>query len=86
MPSAFIQWMQQHQRPISYTDDTDRLSQARQRLGIKVSAPPVESPTTAPASPPPLDNSMVLNGGSRAQYRFTFYATRLDKIIGSVPG
>lgn len=61
--------MQQHQRPISYVDDTDRLGQARQRLGIKVSAPPVESPPAPPATPPSLDDGMVLNGQDLGRYR-----------------
>ncbi len=69
MPSAFVQWMQQHQRPISYVDDTDRLGQARQRLGIKVSAPPVEPPPAPPATPPSLDDGMVLNGQNLGRYR-----------------
>lgn len=74
MPSAFVQWMQQHQRPISYVDDTDRLGQARQRLGIKVTAPPVEPAPTQPTTPPPLDSEMAMNGRDLGRYREVPYA------------
>lgn len=75
MPSAFVQWMQHHQRPISYVDDTDRLGQARQRLGIKINTPaPAPTASAPPATPPPLDDGMVLSGRDLSRYRDVPYA------------